>query len=389
MSLSSLSLFPATQVQVIESRRRSFKDWGRSYMTEEAYLRRDADMDNDEHASNRKLTTWVLCSREDPESLEFKCSCETFLRRGLVLGKNSAQLDNDVPEQVSCYAIASVFTPERFRRRGHAKHMMRLLHWVLAPPSSLPSTFPEAWGLPPERPPWLAHGRFSALWSDVGHFYGSCGPSTTDTEGWVVRDAISTVWDVGSGDTDVDVGQGWKWLSASDVETLLSIDEQRMKVDMAATALASDAGETFFTFLPGQGVEKFQRRRLEHVWGKFKSVEYWGVVYEPGKTAATLDEHPAMATWTFEMKTPTLVVTRLRAGKEIFVDLLSVLKFVAKKHGMEKIEIWNLPEAHKSIAQDHGAVHIEREEHLSAFKWNGAEAPANVVWLNNEKFCWC
>lgn len=62
-------------------------------MTEEAYLRRDADMDNDEHASNRKLTTWygpnsgksrqilissrVLCSREDPESLEFKCSCET------------------------------------------------------------------------------------------------------------------------------------------------------------------------------------------------------------------------------------------------------------------------------------------------------------------------
>lgn len=366
-------------------------------MTEEEYLRRDAEMDKDEHAINRKLTTWVLCSREDPESLEFKCSCETFLRRGLVFRRNSAQIDNDTPEQVSCYAIASVFAPERYRRRGYAKHMMRLLHWVLAPPSSLPSTFPEAWGLPPERPSWLAHGHFSALWSDVGHFYGSCGPNGTDgdSEGWVVRDAISTVWDVGVSDTDIEVGRGWKWLRAIDVETLLSVDDQRIKVDMAATALASNTGNAFFAFLPGQGVEKFQRRRIEHVWRPFTSVEYGGVVCESkwptesGKTAVTLDEHTAMATWTFELKSPTLMVTRLRASKENFVDLLSVLKFVAKKHGMEKIEIWNLPEAHKSIAQDHGAVHVERQEHLPAFKWNGAEAPANVVWLNNEKFCWC
>lgn len=363
-------------------------------MTEEEYLRRDAEMDKDEHASNRKLTTWVLCSREDPESLEFKCSCETFLRRGLVLRRNSAQIDNDIPEQVSCYAIASVFTPERYRRRGYAKHMMRLLHWVLAPPSSLPSTFSEAWGLPPERPSWLAHGHFSALYSDVGQFYGSCGPSGTGTDGWVIRDAISTVWDVGAGDAGIDVSGRWKWLSASDVETLLSVDDQRIKDDMALTA---NAEETFFTFLPGQGVEKFQRRSMEYAWRSFKpSVDYWGVVCEsnglcaePGETLVTLDENTTMATWTFEMKPPTLLVTRLRANKENFVDLVSVLKAVAKKHGMEKIEIWNLPEAHKSVAQDHGAVHMERQEHLPAFKWNGAEAPANVVWLNNEKFCWC
>ncbi|KAK0467250.1 uncharacterized protein EV420DRAFT_1300541 [Desarmillaria tabescens] len=387
MSLLSLSLFPATQAQTIESRRRSFKEWGRS-MTEEEYLRRDAEMDSDEHASNRRLTTWVLCSREDPESLGFKCSCETFRRRGLVLRRNSVQLDNDALGEVVCYAIASVFTPERFRRQGYAKHMMRLLHWVLASPSSLPSTFPAAWGLPPEKPSWLAHGHFSALWSDVGHFYQSCGP-TTDTQGWIVRDAISTIWNVEAGDTDVDTSRRWQWLSASDVETLHSIDDQRIKADMAAMSLASSVGETFFTFLPGQGVEKFQKSRLEHVWGKFKpSVEHWGVVcgpIEPGKTMTTSDEHTAMATWTFEMKPPTLLVTRLRAGKENFLDLVSALKFVARMHGMERIEIWNLPEVHKSIAQEHGAVHIEREEHLPAFKWNGAEASNNVVWLNNEK----
>lgn len=370
-------------------------------MTEEEYLRRDAEMDNDEHAFNRKLITWVLCSREDPESLEFKCSCETFRRKGLVLRRNSEQPNNDMPEEVTCYAIASVFAPERFRHRGYAKHMMRLLHWVLALSSSLPSTFPEAWGFPPERPIWLAYGHFSALWSDVGHFYQSCGPTTSDSEGWVVRDAISTVWDLKAGDMDVEdvsvSGRGLQWLSAGDVETLHSVDDQRIMVDMAAMSLHSNPGETvLFSFLPGQGVETFQRRRLEHVWRKFKpSVEYWGVVREskcptePGATTATLDKQTSIATWTFDLKPPTLFVTRLRANKETFVDLVSALKFVARKHGMEKIEIWNLPEAHKKIAQDYGAVHMERGEHLPAFKWNGAESPSNVVWLNNEKFCWC
>lgn len=64
--------------------------------------------------------------------------------------------------------------------RGFARHLLKLLHYELAPPEALPP-FPEAeWGPPPpplsERdradiPPSLA----SALWSIVGNFYEKAG----------------------------------------------------------------------------------------------------------------------------------------------------------------------------------------------------------------------
>ncbi|KAK0501276.1 hypothetical protein EDD18DRAFT_1306901 [Armillaria luteobubalina] len=319
MSLS-LSLFPATQAQIIDARRRSFKEWGRS-MTEEEYLRRDAEMDKDEHASNRKLTTWVLCSREDPESLEFKCSCETFLRRGLITIYRS---------KYPATAIASVFTPERYRRRGYAKHMMRLLHWVLAPPSSLPPT-----GVHP--------GHFSALWSDVGDFYRFCGP-TDNIEGWVLRDASTTIWDV-KPDAPADSISDEKW---------------RLKQELIAKSAALDSGKTLLTFLPGDGVEMFQRIKSESFWGKLEPpVRHWGVIS---------DDESAFATWTFERPPKTLLVTRLWVNQENFGDLVAVLK----------IEVWCLPDELKSVAQSHGA-------HLPALKWYGVESPTDVIWLNRER----
>ncbi len=54
---STLTLFPATPAQLIESRRRTFTEWGRD-MTEEQYLLRDALMDKAEHAEHGKLITW-------------------------------------------------------------------------------------------------------------------------------------------------------------------------------------------------------------------------------------------------------------------------------------------------------------------------------------------
>lgn len=92
--LSSLTLFPATPAQVVESRRRTFKEWGRT-MTEEEYRRRDETMDHHEHAADGKLITWsvrliwhqymhsdniylrVLCPVDESATLDFRCSCET------------------------------------------------------------------------------------------------------------------------------------------------------------------------------------------------------------------------------------------------------------------------------------------------------------------------
>ena len=53
---SSLSIYPATREQTIESRKRSFVAWNRGLPLEH-YLHRDASMDDDEHA-REKLITW-------------------------------------------------------------------------------------------------------------------------------------------------------------------------------------------------------------------------------------------------------------------------------------------------------------------------------------------
>ena len=55
--LANLSIFPGTREQIIESRRRTFAQWGNAYTIEE-YLRRDEIMDGDEHATDGKYITW-------------------------------------------------------------------------------------------------------------------------------------------------------------------------------------------------------------------------------------------------------------------------------------------------------------------------------------------
>ncbi|KAK0488918.1 hypothetical protein IW261DRAFT_382539 [Armillaria novae-zelandiae] len=378
MSLSSLSIFPATPAQVQESRRRSFLQWG-GPMSKEEYFHRGTEVEQGESAANGKLTVWVLSPRDDPESLDFKCSCMTFRRKGLVVRRSNS--DSIVLEEVSCHGLAAVFTPERFRRQGYAKHMVRLLHWVLAIDLSSFPPFPEAWGSPPQRPTGVHPGHFSALWSDVGDFYRSCGP-TDNIEGWVLMDASTTIWDVNpDAPADSVSDEKWRWLAVEDIQMMYPVDEEKLKQDLIAKSAALDSGKTLLTFLPGEGVEMFQRTRSEYFWGKLEStVTRWGVIS---------DDESAFATWTFERPPKTLLVTRLWVNQENFGDLVAVLKYVARRHGMERIEIWCLPDALKSVAQSHGAIHFERKEHPPALKWYGPESSTDVVWLNRERFCWC
>jgi hypothetical protein len=55
-NLASLSIFPATRKQVLESRKRSFASWGKDSTLEE-FLARDAALDSLEHAGE-KMITW-------------------------------------------------------------------------------------------------------------------------------------------------------------------------------------------------------------------------------------------------------------------------------------------------------------------------------------------
>lgn len=93
VGLAELSLFPANRQQTIESRRRTHPQWSRG-LSMEVYLRRDERLDELEHAKDGRMTTWcvllpffrsiqsdsrsrVLAPRDDPQTLDFLCACET------------------------------------------------------------------------------------------------------------------------------------------------------------------------------------------------------------------------------------------------------------------------------------------------------------------------
>ncbi|KAI5121874.1 hypothetical protein M0805_001082 [Coniferiporia weirii] len=381
---ASLTLFAATREQTLESRKRTFPQWGRG-LTLEQYLARESQLDVAEHAASGKFTTWVLAPRDDPTTLDFKCSCETYRRKGLVRYPNSAS-----PEEVIGYGIASVFTPLRNRRKGYARVMMSLLHWVIAPRALLPP-FPKQWGAPPPEPADCGNAKFSVLYSDIGpDFYKSASPSE-ESEGWVVRDPVSTIWDVPKDTSDVDSTESEtsvEWLTEDTCKRIWSQDAELMRTG-PGFGHTDTTSRTTFTFLPDAGVSAFLvRRTMFFIPGQtYEIPTKWGVALHNEHN----DRDTTFATWTLDVRSPppTLIVTRLRASEETFPRLVSCLLLAARESGMERVEVWNLPKELQKTASSLGAKTEPRDEHLNAFKWYGPEKSNDLEWLFNEKFCWC
>ncbi|KAJ7652028.1 hypothetical protein DFH06DRAFT_539691 [Mycena polygramma] len=368
---STLSLFPASLEQITESRRRTLSDWGRG-LTLEEHLAREADQDCSRYG---RFITWVLAPRQDPQTLDFKCACETFKRTGIIVDSTK----DTGPETVTCYAIASVFTPLDKRGNGFARHMMSLLHWVLADESLLPTAgFPSTWGAPPLKVDGTRDGQFSALWSDVGHdFYRGCGPTPGIPEGWVVKGPVTTLWDLDASYTS-DETLEWTWLDDSGVSKLWEEDAETMRSDMEKLECTS------FAYLPSNGVASFQHRRLRLYLQRLATPpQIWGV---------TSSDRSAYATWTIDPRPPapcTLTVTRLRTDPQRFGELVGKILEVARKHEVKRIEMWDLPLELQLLGTEMGATTHSRSEHLPAFKWYRRESEAEVSWAFNERFCWC
>lgn len=308
--------------------------------------------------------------------------------------------DPEGTKQVIGYGIASVFTPPEKRRKGYAQHMMRLLHWVLAPRHALPP-FPEAWGAPPEVPPefGVQNAQFSVLYSDVGkEFYRACGPTAEQGNGWLTRGAIETSWYAAkaSADTSSESTAPHIWLSEDDAKHVWSLDVPLMSTDLAKAAASTS--RTTFSFLPHKGVGAFVVQRTM----TFKEdktpvlpLDTWGVLLLPNSVVgvdevfADPEKQPTYATWTVDSSAEFerfLVVTRLRASKETLPALLKLVVQFAVKEEIPKIEIWGLSEELQGAAREHRWETADRAEHLSAFKWYGKENEDDLLWMFNEKY---
>ncbi|KAJ3780731.1 hypothetical protein GGU10DRAFT_321361 [Lentinula aff. detonsa] len=438
---AALSLFAATPQQIEVSRRRTGASaWG-SGMTLDEYVQRDIDLQDSECGREGRYLTWVLAPRNDPHTLDFLCSCETFRRSGLTSRMNhtSPKPDSEpLIEQVECYGIASVFTPPQYRGKGYARLMMSLLHWALAGNKLTPTgniKFPfDIWGSPPAPPKELGMGdaTFSALWSDVGDFYGKCSPDGADDDsnrlrksgGWVIRGTRMTRWcprpDASTALMRADTGSDlhsysgeWQWLTQEEVNRLLTHDAELMRKDLRArwfeiissNSTSSSKTKVLFTFLPSGGVEAFQRERLRRFWEKEKIV-HWGVALSD--PLGDLSKVRAFATWTLDLRPPaprTLVITRFRCGSfseesersenchgtqvQILCELLQKVWEYCSEHDIQVVEIWNFPlelrevgyrcARHWFVGSDPEGAEFERTEHLPAFKWYGHEYDLTTI----------
>lgn len=261
--------------------------------------------------------------------------------------------------------------------------MMRLLHWVMAPHSTLPP-FPKAWGSTPLTA--REHARISILYSDLGHsFYSQCGPDESVGEGWVVRSAFGTIWEIESaglllGKETASTAKlfEWKQLDISGVEALWKRDVAQMRDDLIK--FVRTTGRMSFTFLPDEGVGTFVFPRSP-LMPPFPEMNQWGVVLKDESDILTY------ATWTIDIRPPppTLIITRLRATVAMFPYLLDKVWEVAKEHKMQQIEVWNLPTELEDVATDLGGKTTERQTHLPSFKIYGGEKVEEVEWLFNEK----
>lgn len=152
------------------------------------------------------------------------------------------------PVDCVSYGIACVYTNPAHRGNGYARHMLRLLHYLLAPASTLPP-FPAAWGAPPAVPRGLGlqDAAFSVLYSGVGdQFYAKCTKGETEP-GWICETMAVRQWNIPDSETAAEEEEGWTWLDRESLKEWEMEASRRIRRDIASTG---DKSKTRLAILP-------------------------------------------------------------------------------------------------------------------------------------------
>ena len=140
--------------------------------------------------------------------------------------------------------------------------------------------------------------------------------------------------------------------------------------------------KAFVSCLPDEGVGSFHIFLSMFAADSIVSMDAWGVEKNP----ADIDQ-PTYATWSIDVHPlpPTLVVTRISAAESEFPELLRRIQEAARKSGIGKMEIWNIPKHLLKAAAETGGQTFERMGHFPAIKWYGAGKTVDIEWVFNEK----
>ncbi|EJD43713.1 hypothetical protein AURDEDRAFT_125582 [Auricularia subglabra TFB-10046 SS5] len=353
IDLSQYSVYPATEEQTLEVRTRGHAQWGGG-MDLQDFLGGYGRLCMLEHAADGRLTTW-------------------YRRDGFAIVPGQ-----EAPHEETVFGVAAVYTPPRFRRKGAARRMMQILHYVLARPELLPP-FPAAWGAAPNQfPEGHKFGIASVLYSAIGaDFYRKCGP-TDDTDGWKLASPVTTKWDVSKAKEVFDKSgapnMSTTILGIDDLDPLWTQDGNLMRSELAPSTTAT------VTFPPWRGVGAALARRNALIFSlRGKEVTEWGA------RLSGESEGLAFVTWTPDLVHPeNLGFTRIRASSpEQFRALLYSAVQTASANGHTIIDTWNLPGHLLGVAAEYGGQTERRPDQFDSIAWYGPGD--SVEWVNDER----
>jgi hypothetical protein len=146
------------------------------------------------------------------------------------------------------YGIASVFCQPKHRGKAWPRHLLSLVHYVLASPEGSIPEFPAAWGAAPVIKPTYGHdAAFSVLYSDVGPtYYARCTIGET-RPGWVNVDKGKRVYDLKAVGVQPASTEGWEWLDMAGAEAMETEASKRITRDFPSVG---DKNKTRVAILP-------------------------------------------------------------------------------------------------------------------------------------------
>lgn len=369
---SNLILTTPTQDELTEIWTSSHPSWGAA-LSLQGYIERENRQVDIPLARNGGLSRWILTDESGLGPRPVLSSLETLKKRGLVRDPASGV------REVTVHGVASVFTDDKFRRKGYAGAMMNLLGEALqAKENNL-----------------AGDAHFSILYSDIGKaFYAKSG--------WKPFESSHLEFPASS--TATTSSANLKTIGPDDLPSLAEADEALLRKKLADTPPSSKA---LVAVLPelDQFLWHTTRESLQCEQLLSRKPATHGVVY----TSPTSPSSRVWAIWkrnhsglTSQPEKNTLFILRFvveneSMGDEELSSAIEAIVTAARKEAAEwacgKVEMWNPSDRVRRLSEKNdqlGAKYVVREsDSISSLRWHGAGSVDDVEWIANEKYAWC
>ena len=376
-TLDQVHVRTASQQQIHAIFHETYPAWGQS-LTLEQYIARESLLGN--HLFSQPKHTYILVRKNAPENtLEIFASCESFLRPALVARSSTdAQHDTSIAvEEILVTSIASVFTPEKYRRHGYAAFLMKEVRRLSES---------------------LQHASASTLYSDIGdQFYRIHG-------GWFGQSAWQIVIDVHAYDRDPFLPRETRYIARDEAHLILDSFPKDMQQSMHHKIHDyRQLGQfiTLFGIVPTVDTLEWRWLRPGFYAPLFNHPisNHVGTIIA-GNCSTSNMENSEFMLWEHNWSKKRLSVLLARYNSiEHALKLIYDAINEARQYNLPKIVMWLSEErfileneAWKDLAATHTWITLEQRDlndSLPSLSWFSSQEPVDrVLWMYNEDFAW-